>query len=234
MRKKLAVVTGCLGAIGKATCEELSARGFAVVGIDMPVGGGSHRGPYFSCDLADAAATCAVLDRIAAERRDVDLLVNNAGAYEPMDFFDLTVEDYDRTMAVNVRAPFILSQRVARWMIETGRGGAIVNIASIAGKLGSLVVPYGTSKAAAIGLTKSLARVLAPHGIRVNAIAPGVIESPMSARVAPAQMERQLASVPMARVGTPAEIARVVAFLAEDQSSYMTGSVLDVNGGWPS
>jgi 3-oxoacyl-[acyl-carrier protein] reductase len=233
MRAKTAVVSGCLGAIGRATCEELRTIGFAVTGIDRAAQGAGHAGRYFSCDLADARATMDVLQQIGAESREIDLLVNNAGAYEPKGFFDLTVADFDHTMAVNARAIFILSQQIARWMIETGRGGSIVNIASIAGKLGSPIIPYGASKAAAIGLTKSIARVLAPHGIRVNAIAPGVIESPMSAKVAPPQMERQLANVPMARVGEPAEIAKVVAFLAQDASSYMTGSILDVNGGWP-
>jgi NAD(P)-dependent dehydrogenase (short-subunit alcohol dehydrogenase family) len=233
MRTKTAVVTGCLGAIGKATCEELGKIGFAVTGIDKAAQGAGHAGRYFSCDLADARATLAMLHQIGAESREIDLLVNNAGAYEPKGFFELTVADFDTTMAVNARAIFILSQEIARWMIAAGRGGSIVNIASIAGKLGSPIIPYGASKAAAIGLTKSMARVLAPHGIRVNAIAPGTIESPMSARVAPTQMERQMASVPMARMGVPAEIAGVVAFLAQDASSYMTGSILDVNGGWP-
>ncbi len=233
MRAKTAVVSGCLGAIGRATCEELRRIGFTVTGIDKASDGAGHVGRFLSCDLADARATAGVLQQIGAESREIDLLVNNAGAYAPKGFLELTVEDFDHTMAVNARAIFILSQQIAKWMIETGRGGSIVNIASIAGKLGSPVIPYGASKAAAIGLTRSMARVLAPHGIRVNAIAPGIIESPMSARVAPAQMERQLANVPMARKGDPAEIARVVAFLAGDASSYMTGSILDVNGGWP-
>lgn len=233
MGAKTAVVTGCLGAIGRAICEELSQTGFAVVGIDKPPDGADHAGRYFPCDLSDAQATVDVVQQIGAESRAIDLLVNNAGAYEPKGFFDLTIEDFDRTMAVNARAVFILSQQIARWMIDAGRGGSIVNIASIAGRLGSPVIPYGTSKAAVIGLTRSMARVLAPHRIRVNAIAPGIIASPMSARVAPAQMERQLANVPMGRIGDPAEIAKVVAFLAQDASSYMTGSIVDVNGGWP-
>jgi 3-oxoacyl-[acyl-carrier protein] reductase len=235
MGAKTAIVTGCLGAIGRATCDALRAIGFAVTGIDQPANGAGHVGRYVACDLADVRATLEALQEIGTESSgDVALLVNNAGAYEPKAFFALTVADFDHAMAVNARAMFILSQEVARWMIAGGRGGSIVNIASIAGKLGSPVVPYGASKAAAIGLTKSLARVLAPHRIRVNAIAPGVIESAMSARVAPEQMERQLAGVPMARMGDPAEVAKVVVFLAQDASSYMTGSILDVNGGWPS
>jgi NAD(P)-dependent dehydrogenase (short-subunit alcohol dehydrogenase family) len=234
MGAKIAIVTGCRGAIGRAICTELRTIGFRVTGIDQAAEGAGDVDRYIDCDLADTAAIMDALQRIGAEGRDIDVLVNNAGVYEPKGFFDLTAADFDHAMAVNARAIFVLSQEVARWMIAAGRGGSIVNIASIAGKLGSPIVPYGASKAAAIGLTKSLARVLAPHRIRVNAIAPGVIESAMSARVAPTQMERQLAVVPMARMGAPAEIARVVAFLAQEGSSYMTGSILDVNGGWPS
>src|SRR5262245_14129013 len=129
MHARTAVVTGCLGAIGAATCAELRRIGFTVTGIDKPADGAVHVGRYFSCDLADARATRDVLQRIGAESRAIDLLVNNAGAYEPKGFFDLTVDDFDRTMAVNARAIFILSQQVARWMAEAGRRGSIVNIA---------------------------------------------------------------------------------------------------------
>ncbi|WP_052958096.1 SDR family oxidoreductase [Aquamicrobium sp. LC103] len=109
-----------------------------------------------------------------------------------------------------------------------------MNIASINGKLGSPIVPYGTSKAGLIGLTRSLARTLAPYNIRVNAIAPGTIDTPMAAGVDPVQMERQMFNVAMERVGAPREIATVVRFLASDEASYMTGSIVDVAGGWMS
>ncbi|TKT78379.1 SDR family oxidoreductase [Aquamicrobium sp. LC103] len=114
------------------------------------------------------------------------------------------------------------------------RRRVIVNIASINGKLGSPIVPYGTSKAGLIGLTRSLARTLAPYNIRVNAIAPGTIDTPMAAGVDPVQMERQMFNVAMERVGAPREIATVVRFLASDEASYMTGSIVDVAGGWMS
>lgn len=232
----IAIVTGCRGAIGRAICAELAAAGHRIVGLDRPGRPGGDPTPgatVFECDLADAAATQAAL---AAIRRlgPVGLLVNNAGHYAPKPFLELDLADFDLTMAVNVRAPFLLARAVAGWMVEDGTRGAIVNIASIAGKLGSPVVPYGTSKAALIGLTRSLAQSLAPHGIRVNAIAPGIVETPMSRAVDPAQMERQLAAVAMRRVGRPEEIARVVRFLADDASSYMTGSIVDVAGGWMS
>jgi NAD(P)-dependent dehydrogenase (short-subunit alcohol dehydrogenase family) len=191
---KTAIVTGCLGAIGRATCVELRTAGFDLVGIDKPANA-DFAGSYHACDLADASAV-------------------------------------SRVYAINVRAVFQLSQEVARWMVAQELAGSIVNIASIAGKLGSPIIPYGTSKAAIIGLTRSMAKVLGPHGIRVNAIAPGVIATPMSAAVDEAQMRKQLANVSMERMGDPQEIAKVVAFLATADAGYMSGSIVDVNGGW--
>lgn len=229
---KTAIVTGCLGAIGAATSKALTRQGYRVVGIDLTTTG-SHEGPYFQLDLADADAVQARMPALRELAGDGDVLVNNAGLYDPKAFFDLTLDDFDRVMTVNVRSMFLLSQAVARWMAEAGRPGSIIQIASTAGKLGSPIIPYGTSKAAVIGLTKSMARVLARHSIRVNAVAPGVVESAISKAVDPEQMKAQLMVVPMARVAEPEEIAGVVAFLASDAASYMTGSIVDVNGGWP-
>ena len=231
-----AIVTGCHGAIGRAICAELTTAGYQVLGLDKlgsSTGSTAPIAQFLDCDLTSATATADALKAIRG-RGSVSLLVNNAGHYNPKSFFDLSLEEFDQTMAVNVRALFQLSQEVARWMVADGNGGAIVNIASIAGKLGSPIVAYGTSKAAVIGLTRSMARVLAAHGIRVNAIAPGVIDTPMSRAVEPRQMERQMFAVPMARQGQPEEVARVVRFLAGEGSSYMTGAVVDVAGGWMS
>jgi 3-oxoacyl-[acyl-carrier protein] reductase len=229
-----ALVTGCLGAIGGAICGELAQAGYDLIGVDIGDGAGFAPGAYEACDLADAPAVEALLARVHAGGRPVDLLVNNAGYYRPKPFFETTAEEFDRYMAINARALFQLCQGVARRMVEDGRGGAIVNIASIAGKLGSPIVPYGTSKAAVIGLTKSLSKVLAPHGIRVNAVAPGMIVSPMTRAIAEPQMEAQLGVTAMGRLGQPEEIARVVAFLASPAASYMNGSIVDVAGGWMS
>lgn len=228
-----AIVTGCFGAIGRAICGELAEAGFDLVGLDRTEGATFDLGRYYACDLADADAVAAVLTEMRAQVRDVGVLVNNAGYYDPKGFFDLTVEDFDKAMAINVRAIFQLSQGVAQWMIDDGvTGGSIVNIASIAGKIGSPIIPYGTSKAAVIGLTRSSAKALAKHGIRVNAVAPGVTKSPMSDAINEAQMKVQMAQIAMARLAEPKEMACVVRFLASPQSSYMTGSIVDVNGGW--
>lgn len=228
---RTSVVTGCAGGIGRAISAELAAAGDRVIGMDRAEHGPSeHLDRYISCDLGDAEALARALDLLAAE--PVDCLVNCAGLYIRKAVFDLTPEDFDRTLAVNLRAPFLLSQRLARGMAQRG-GGVIVNIGSIAGKLGSPIVPYGASKAGLHGLTKSMARTLAPYGIRVNAVAPGTTRTAMAADVDPAQMEAQMAGVPMGRWAEPEEMARVVRFLTEPGSSYMTGAIVEVTGGWP-
>ena len=233
---RTAVLTGCHGGIGRAICAELKNAGDRVVGLDKPgtEAVGSHERPdrFIACDLSDIDDVRHALKELTDERA-IRCLVNCAGLYEKKEVFDLTMEDFDRVLTVNLRAPFLLSQQLAKRMADNG-GGVIVNIASINGKLGSPVVPYGTSKAGLIGLTRSLARTLAPYNIRVNAIAPGTIRTAMAAGVEPVQMERQMYSVAMERVGEPREIAAVVRFLAGEDSSYMTGSIVDVAGGWMS
>jgi NAD(P)-dependent dehydrogenase (short-subunit alcohol dehydrogenase family) len=210
--------------------------GDRVVGLDRAgtEGGEGQELPdrFIPCDLSDIEDVLRALGELAGED-DIGCLVNCAGLYEKKKVFELTLEDFDRVLTVNLRAPFLLSQRLAKRMADSG-GGVIVNIASINGKLGSPIVPYGTSKAGLIGLTRSLARTLAPYGIRVNAIAPGTIRTPMAADVDPAQMERQMYSVAMERVGEPSEIATVVRFLSSENASYMTGAIVDVAGGWMS
>ena len=234
---RTSVVTGCNGGMGRAIVAELRRAGDRVVGLDRDEASAAPSPAqtpdrYISCDLADMQAVRGAL-RLLAQEDGIGCLVNCAGLYEKKAVFDLTLEDFDRVLAVNLRAPFLLSQELARAMAARG-GGAIVNIASINGKLGSPMVPYGTSKAGLIGLTRSLARTLAPYNIRVNAIAPGTIDTPMAAGVDPVQMERQMHNVAMGRVGEPREIATVVRFLSGDEASYMTGSIVDVAGGWMS
>lgn len=230
------VLTGSSGGMGRAIATEMKRAGYRVVGLDRPgkevARAGEQSDRFIACDLASIDDVRRALDDLAAERR-IDCLVNCAGLYEKKKVFELTLEDFDRVLTVNLRAPFLLSQQVAERMAHAG-GGSIVNIASINGKLGSPIVPYGTSKAGLIGLTRSLAKTLAPYKIRVNAIAPGTIQTPMADDVDPVQMERQMYSIAMGRIGEPREIATVVRFLASEEASYMTGSVVDVAGGWMS
>ena len=233
---RVSVVTGSSGGMGRAICAELRKAGDRVVGLDRAGTEGSdkHQRPdrFIACDLSDMDDVRRALDALSDEA-GIGCLVNCAGLYEKKKIFELTLEDFDRVLAVNLRAPFLLSLELGKRMAANG-GGVIVNIASINGKLGSPIVPYGTSKAGLIGLTRSLAKTLAPYNIRVNAIAPGTIRTPMAADVDPVQMERQMYSVAMERIGEPHEIATVVRFLASDEASYMTGSIVDVAGGWMS
>jgi NAD(P)-dependent dehydrogenase (short-subunit alcohol dehydrogenase family) len=139
-------------------------------------------------------------------------------------------EQYDDTMAANVRVPFFASQWVARRLISAGQGGSIITTASTAGLNGSTVVEYGASKAAVINMTKSLGRRLGKHGIRVNAVAPGLIKTAMGARVPELSKQRALASA-LGRAGEPDEIASVVAFLASDAASFVTCATIEASGG---
>jgi NAD(P)-dependent dehydrogenase (short-subunit alcohol dehydrogenase family) len=230
--RKTVIVTGCSGEIGRAIARAFRGAGYTVVGIDK-ASRDHEEEHYYTCDLSDVEATDETLRSIRRDRFKIDVLVNNAGIYKPSRFFDLTTDDFDATMNVNVRSVFQLSQQIARWMIEDKIGGSIINLSSISGRLGSPIIPYATSKSAVIGLTRSLSMVLAPNNIRVNAIAPGMIDTQMIRDAAPEQIARQMTSVPMARLGTTDEIAKVCLFLASDASSYMSGTTLDVNGGWP-
>ncbi len=229
--KQVAVITGSNGRIGQATCRKLSESGYLSVGIDIGEEAGGNW-PHYACDITNLPRLAETLARIEAEHGLIRVLFNNAGIYHSdTEFLATTPELYNETMDINVRAPFFATQWVARRLIDAGEGGAIVTTASLAGQAGSAVVDYGASKAAVINMTKSLGRTLGPHGIRVNAIAPGLIETAMGARVPPATRERAKHASALRRIGDPGEIASVVDFLVSDAASYITCSTIDVNGG---
>lgn len=228
---KVAVVTGANGRIGEATCQRLAQSGYTVVGIDRgPTGIGNWA--YYPCDLIDVDALRETLARIEADHGLIRVLHNNAGIYHTGgNFLEHTPELFDTTMDVNIRAPYFAAQFVAKRLIVAGESGAIVNTASMAGVLGSMQIDYAASKAAVINMTKSLARSLGRYNIRVNAIAPGLIETAMGAQVPPGVRKAILSSSSLRRVGLPEEIAAVVNFLVSDDASYITGTTLDVSGG---
>ena len=227
---RIALVTGTGGELGAAIAARLSADGLEVIGLDLrgPASGGPLRN--YSCDLTDIAALSSTLEQIRREAGPIGVLVNNAGYYSAQSFWELQAEQVQRTFAVNVTAVIHACQQVARQMMETG-GGVIVNVASVAGRIGSSQIDYGASKAAVINLTLSLGRVLAEHNIRINAVAPGVIDSGMGNYIPPHIKERHLAMTPLKRAARPDEIANVVAFLASDAASYMTGTTVEITGG---
>lgn len=229
--KQVAVITGSNGRIGQATCQKLAESGYLAVGIDIG-GQASGNWPHYACDITDLDRLAETLEKITAEHGLIRVLFNNAGIYHSeTDLFTTTAESFDNTMDINVRAPFFATQWVAKRLIDAGEGGAIVTTASLAGQAGSSVIDYGASKAAVINMTKSLGRALGKHKIRVNAIAPGLIETAMGARVPAAARDRTLHGSALARIGDPSEIASVVDFLVSDAASYVTCATIDVNGG---
>jgi NAD(P)-dependent dehydrogenase (short-subunit alcohol dehydrogenase family) len=227
---QVAVITGSNGLIGQATCRKLAQSGFLAVGIDI---GAESKGnwPYYQCDLTDLARTGDTLAAIEKDHGLIHVLYNNAGVFHPEeDWLDVPPDQYDDTMAANVRVPFFTSQWMAKRLIAAGQGGSIVTTASMAGVNGSTVVEYGASKAAVINMTKSLGRRLGKRGIRVNATAPGLINTAMGARVPEISKQRALASA-LGRAGEPEEIASVVDFLVGDAASFVTCTTIEVSGG---
>lgn len=227
---KVAVITGSNGLIGQATCRRLMQSGLLAVGVDVGAEG-TGNWPYYQCDLTDLAKMGETLATIEREHGLIQVLYNNAGVFHPeTDWLDAPPEQFDDTMSVNVRVPYFASQWVAKRLVAAGQGGAIVTTASMAGVNGSTVVEYGASKAAVINMTKSLGRKLGKHGIRVNAIAPGLIKTAMGARVPEVSKQRAMHSA-LERAGEPEEIASVVDFLVSDAASFITCTTIEVNGG---
>ena len=238
------LITGAASGIGLAVAQSLAARGASLVLMDKDargletardaLSGLGARVTTVAVDLTDAAALEAALD----EAGDTDGLVNCAGIYPVTPLLDLGVEEWDRVLALNLRAPFLLARGFAKRCIAAKRGGAIVNISSTASVLARPgIAHYGASKAALNQLTRVLAVELAPHGIRVNAVLPGVIgtetvKASLTTAEARAEMAAKEARIPMGRLGTPEEIAGLVVFLLSDAASYSTGGLFTADGGF--
>lgn len=242
---RIALVTGASSGIGAATAVTLADLGAHVaIGYQRNRKGAEDTRDrivadggaaiVIAADVRRAAEVRALVDRATAELGPIDILVNNAGSLVArLGIRELTEERLDEILALNLKSAVLASQAVAASMIERRRG-AIVNVVSIAGHTGGGpgAGAYAASKAALAAHTKSLAKELAPHGVRVNAIAPGVIDTPFHEVFSTPEMIRSFVStIPLGRVGTPAECATVIAFLASDAASYIVGETIDVNGG---
>ena len=237
-----ALVTGGASGIGLATARRLRDEGAAIVLLDrdeegLPRAGDEVGAPIVLADLGDEEAVVeGVADAGQTLGGPVDVLVNAAGIYRISPALDLAVEEWDEVLAVNLRGSFLAAREVARVLRRAGRGGAVVNVASIAALVADAEEPaahYDASKAGVLLLTKQLAVEWAPLGIRVNAVCPGVIRTPMLRLTDdPAAARRYLdARVPLHRLGEPEEVAAAIAFLASDDASYVTGAALAVDGG---
>jgi 3-oxoacyl-[acyl-carrier protein] reductase len=219
---RTALVTGGLSGLGRASAERLAGDGVRVVTLDVA------DGADVVADIADPEALASIADRVGP----VDILINSAGIVGPnKPFQEIQDDEWARTFAVNVHGTFSMCRAFVPGMIERG-WGRVVNFASIAGKEGNPnMAAYSATKAAVIGLTKSLGKELATSGVLVNAIAPAVIDTPMNASTAPAVLEHITSLIPMKRVGRPEEVAELVAWLASDRVSFSTGAVYDISGG---
>lgn len=240
---KIAVITGAAQGIGRATAERFLAEGAKVVLADIDEArlaataaeiGTADSVLAVPTDVADKAAIDALIAAAVARFGRIDTLVNNAGICPVADFLEFTEEQFDRTLAVNLRAAFFGTQAAGRQMIAQGTGGVIVNMSSInSGLANPSVAPYAISKGGMNQVTSTAALAFAPHGIRVCGVGPGTIATDIikGAFTERAGMNAILARTPLGRLGEPEEIAGVVAFLASDDASYITGETIYPDGG---
>lgn len=242
LKNRIAIVTGAARGIGLAIAERFVAEGARVIMCDVlddvGVKEASRIGAtYHHCDVSKASEVKALVAATVKDFGAIDVLVNNAGISVIKDFFDVTEDDFDRVIGVNLKGSFLMLQDVAREMVKqvaAGRkAGAIVNMSSVNDTLAiPAIAPYTMSKGGVKQLTAVSALALAPHGIRVNGIGPGSIRTDMLAGTLAdkAAMNRAMSRTPLGRVGETAEIASVAAFLASDDASYISGQIIYVDG----
>src|SRR5580698_7521012 len=227
-----AVVTGGASGIGAAIVRQMSLAGAQVVVWDVrPPEPGAFEDlksdiAYVECDVSQLASIQTALERTEEVVGHVDSLINNAGVTRDHLVKDLTVDEWDTVLNVNLKGAFLTTKTVTPGMVERRRG-TIINISSLGGKVGTVgQANYCASKAGLVGLTKSNAKEFARFGIRINAIQPGLIDTPMTQSLRPDIYQQKLAEVPLKRAGTPDEIGRGCVFLSSDMSSYITGVVI--------
>jgi 3-oxoacyl-[acyl-carrier protein] reductase len=239
---KVCIVTGGSRGIGRAIVELFAREGARVyyfsrseaedaAALESAASAGGGTVKWFACDVADEAKVAASVEAVVAEAGAVDALVNNAGVTRDGLVFRMSVDDWDTVLRTNLTSAFLVSRAVARHMIKR-RSGSIVNVSSVVGIIGNGgQTNYSASKAGLIGFTKSLAREVGSRGVRVNALAPGFIETAMTDKISPEAKERLMAGIPLGRTGKPEDVAAAALFLCSDLSAYISGEVLKVDGG---
>lgn len=236
---KVCIVTGGSQGIGEACVRRFASEGAKVVIADIADSRGlalanEVDGIYVHCDVSNKSEVDAAVAHAVALFGRIDVLVNNAGIFKAADFLDITEDDFDAVIKVNVKGSFLMGQAVARIMAKAGSGN-IINMSSVNAVLTiPNIASYNVSKGGINQLTRVMALALADKGIRVNAVAPGTIATELAARAVLTSEEakaRILSRTPMKRLGEPSEIADVVAWLASDAASYVTGEIVTVDGG---
>ncbi len=241
LKDKVALVTGGAQGIGRTISEELARAGAHVVLGDVNLEGAQATAEAINVsggsasavkiDVSNATEVREVFDFIIKDKKPVDILINNAGITRDGLMVRMKESDWDLVLDINLKGSFLCSQQAAKQMMKQ-KSGAIVNIASIVGVMGNFgQANYSASKAGVIGLTKTLAREVASRGIRVNAIAPGFIDTEMTRVLDEEVRQKLIEQIPLARLGLPEDVARCVNFLVSDKSSYITGQVINLNGG---
>lgn len=244
---KVGIITGGASGIGLATARALAAEGARVVVADVNSDGlreveaefteNGHPFLGLRVNVADEKKVEELIDETVSNFGGIDILVNNAGISpkhqgKKANVWEMSISEWDQVMAVNIRGAFLCCHFAVPRMIERG-GGGIINVSSLAAKAGSGITGchYVISKSGLVGLTKVLAREVAQYGIRVNGVAPGRIDTPMIWDVPPEVNEQYKQTIPLKRLGTPEEVADGILFLLSESASYVTGQILDINGG---
>jgi len=229
MAQRRALVTGSARGIGRAIAEALASSGHEVVGLDVLAQDAGPCTATVEADLADPAVPARIID----DHGPFDVLVCNAALFIHQPLAEVSLEDFDRQVAVNFRSTFLLCQAAVPLMAERG-WGRLVNMSSIGARTGgvSQSAVYNATKAAIISLTKNFARNYGASGVTANAVAPGAVDTFMTSHVIPEYRDAYIAQIPVGRYSQPDEIASVVGFLVTDGAAYINGAVIDVNGGW--
>lgn len=242
LKGKVAVVTGASRGIGSQIAINLAKEGAYVVinysgnkeaasKILLTIEELGGQGEIYQCDVSNGEQVKSFIEEIVTRHKSIDILVNNAGITKDNLILKMTGEDFDSVINTNLKGAFNTSKYSAKYMMKQ-RSGKIINISSIIGIIGNAgQVNYSSAKAGLIGMTKSLAKELAPRGINVNAIAPGFIKTDMTSKLSEDLIKKAVDAIPLKKLGEASDVANMVAFLASEKANYITGQVIQVDGG---